>query len=72
MFIRKKTRFACGSVAQTLTREESVRADRRFPADDEAIPSETTIFSKLFAAGGMSQKPLSVFILVDATFPANR
>ncbi len=52
VFIRIKTRFAQGSAAKTRTNENSVRADRRFRADDEAIRSKTTIFSKPLAAVG--------------------
>ena len=52
VFIRIKTRLARGSAAKTRTNEKSVGADRRFRADDEAIRTKTTIFSKLLAAGG--------------------
>jgi hypothetical protein len=50
VFIRIKTRIARGSAAKTRTNENSVRARRRFRADDEAIRSKTTIFSKPLAA----------------------
>jgi hypothetical protein len=52
VFIRIKTRIARGSAAKTRTNENSVRAHRRFRADDEAIRSKTRIFSKPLAAVG--------------------
>jgi hypothetical protein len=51
VFIRIKTRLARGSAAKTCTNEKSVGADRRFRADDEAVRTKTTIFSKPLAAG---------------------
>ena len=52
VFIRIKTRFARGSAAKARTNENSVRADRRFRADDKAIRSKKTILSKPLAAVG--------------------
>jgi len=52
VFIRIKTRFARSRAVKTCTNEKSVRADRRFRADDEAIRTKTTIFSKPLAAVG--------------------
>ncbi len=49
-FIRIKTRLARGSAAKTGTSEKSVGADRCFRADDEAIRTKTTIFSKPLTA----------------------
>ena len=56
VFIRIKTQFARGSAAKTCTNEKSVRADRYFRADDEAIRPKSTIFSNPFAAGGDEPK----------------
>ena len=59
VFIRRKTRLARGSAAKTCTNEKSVRADRRFRADDEAIRAKTTISLNPLAAGGDEPKTLN-------------
>ena len=58
VFIRVKTRLARGGAVKTCTNEKSVGADRCFRADDEAIRTKTTIFSKPLAAGGGEPRTL--------------